>query len=242
MIRWILPVLNPKSNTKELIWPSLSLLFEIADTAPLSCFSSKADYSKTLIQLLEALIMDGGNLFNCSNGFLLGRDVLQEKKNCVIDISNLPSYIRHFIVDILVSHELVRRLYNRSKVDGAQIMYIIDEGDLLVSPESEKAFPASMSPLSMLARLGRELGLQATIGISSLQNTAPHFLSSACYTLVFNVSDVNSVMTACRALLLEPGSEHMLTALKPGQCLYRQSQGSWPHTIWCQVDYMAPAR
>lgn len=242
MIRWLLPILNPEPPNRELIWPSLGLLLEIAQSTPLSCFSSKADYGKTLIQLLEGLIMDGSDLFDCSNGFMLQRDVIQARKNCVIDISNLPDYLRHFIADLLIGRVLVSRLHNRYKTDRTDTIFCIDEADLLVSSKTEEAFGGGLSMISLLARLGRELGLQATVGISSLQNTAPHFLSSACYTMVYNVSDTNSVIAGRRALLLPPGAEHMLTALRPGQCLFRESQGPWPHTMWGQLDYIPPAR
>jgi len=242
IVHWALALLNPNPENQEILWPSLRLILEIVLYAGLTCFSSKADYSKTLIQLLESILQDSGSLLDCSNGFLVQRDVISAGKNCVIDVSNLPDYLRHYLMDCLIGQVLVSRLHNRHKVDRTDIMYCIDEGDLLVCRESENAFPNGLSPLSLMARLGRELGLQSTIGVSGLQNVAPHLLSSACYTMVFNVSDIDSVMTARRALLLEPGAEHMLTALKPGQCLFRESQGPWPHTMWCQLDYIPPAR
>jgi hypothetical protein len=242
IIHWALPVLNPAPHGNDLIWPSLKLILEIAENAPLSCFSSKADYGKTLTQLLQGLIMDSGELFNCSNGFLINRDLIQAKRNCVIDISNLPDYLRPYLSDCLISQELVRRLHKGQKLDRTDTMYVNDEGDLLTCLESEQVFADQMSPLSHMASLGRELGMQSTLGVSNIQKVAPHLLSSACYTLVFNVSDTDSVIAARRALLLEAGAELMLTALKPGQCLFRESQGAWPRTMWGQVDYISPAR
>ncbi len=242
IVYWALAILNPTPDETALTWPSLRLILEIVLYAGLLSFSSKADYSKTLIQLLEGLLQDSASLLDCADGFQIQRDIVQSGKNCVIDVSNLPDYLRHYLLDCLIGQELISRLNSGHKTDCTEVMYFIDEGDLLVHPDSERAFFPHLSPLSAMARLGRELGLQATIGVSGLQNVAPHLLSSACYTMVFNVSDNESVMTARRALLLQPGAEHMLTALKPGQCLFRESQGPWPHAMWCQVDYIPPRR
>ena len=241
IVHWALAILNPNPKEEPLTWPSLKLILEIVLKAGLLSFSSKADYSKTLIQLLEGVLQDSGSLLDCANGFQI-REIIQSGKNCVIDVSNLPDYLLHYLLDCLIGQELVSRLHNRHKTDRTEIMYLLDEGDLAVHPDSERAFHPSLSPLSAMARLGRELGMQSTIGISALQNVAPHLLSSACYRMIFNLSDAESVITARRALLLEPGAELMLTALKPGECLFRESQGPWPHTVWCQVDYIPPGR
>lgn len=236
-------MLNVPHTTKELIWPSLRMVLEaIMIREVLNCFSSKASYGETLIQALEGLIQDSGELFNCSNGLDIHRDVIQKKKHCIIDVSNLPAHVTRLIIDIVINQELVSRLFNNYKCDHTDIVYHIDEGDLIVGAEYEAVFTDGMSPLSKLCRLGRELGLQTNILISGLQNAGDHILRNICYTGVFNQTDSQSVYAAGLHLQLDPRCRRMFGALLPGQCLWRQTQASWNTAMWCQMDYVAPAR
>ncbi|MFC1782618.1 hypothetical protein ACFL02_03415 [Planctomycetota bacterium] len=235
--------LNTTSVNQELRWPSLKMVLEaIKIKAILACFSSKASYGETLIQALEGLIQDSGELFDCSNGLDIRRDVVQRKRHCVIDVSNRPAHIVRLVVDILINQELVSRLYNNYKCDHTDVCYVIDEGDLVVEAEHEAIFPDGMSPLSKLCRLGREMGMQTIMIISALQKAGDHILRNICYTFVFNLTDSESVYAASLHLQLDPRCQRMLGSLLPGQCIFRQTQSSWNNAMWCQMDYVAPAR
>ena len=235
--------LNNLSSNGKLIWPSLKMVLDaIKIKEVLNCFSSKASYGETLIQALEGLIQDSGGLFNCSNGLDIQRDVIQKKKHCVVDISNRPAPVVRLVVDILINQELVSRLYNNYKCDHTDVCYHVDEGDLVVEAEHEAVFPDGMSPLSKLCRLGREMGLQTTVLISALQKAGDHILRNTCYTFVFNLTDSESVYAAVLHLQLDRRCSRMLGSLLPGQCIFRQTQASWNNAMWCQMDYVPPAR
>ncbi|MHC4791959.1 MAG: helicase HerA domain-containing protein, partial [Planctomycetota bacterium] len=235
--------LNDPGINKKLIWPSLKMVLEaIKIKDVLNCFSSKASYGETLIQALTGLIQDSGELFNCSNGLDIQRDVIQKKKHCVIDISNRSAPVVRLVVDILINQELVSRLYNNYKCDHADVCYHVDEGDLVVEAEHEAVFPDGMSPLSKLCRLGREMGLQTTVVISALQKAGDHILRNTCYTFVFNLTDSESVYAAVLHLQLDRRCSRMLGSLLPGHCIFRQTQSSWNNAMWCKMDYVAPAR
>jgi len=235
--------LNDPGINKKLIWPSLKMVLEaIKIKEVLNCFSSKASYGETLIQALTGLIQDSGELFNCSNGLDIQRDVIQKKKHCVIDISNRSAPVVRLVVDILINQELVSRLYNNYKCDHADVCYHVDEGDLVVEAEHEAVFPDGMSPLSKLCRLGREMGLQTTVLISALQKAGDHILRNTCYTFVFNLTDSESVYAAVLHLQLDRRCARMIGSLLPGHCIFRQTQSSWNNAMWCKMDYVAPAR
>jgi hypothetical protein len=69
-----------------------------------------------------------------------------------------------------------------------------------------------------------------------------HIKRNIFYTFAFNQSDAASVYAACLHLQLDARCTVMLGSLPPGQCLFRQTQASWSMAMWCQMDYVAPAR
>ena len=163
------PDLQDVSVNRQLVWPPLKMVLEVSKRRDiLDAFSSKADYGKTLIQTLEGLMLDSGDLFDCCNGFDLNAELASEH-HCVFNVSNVPPYVTHILSDTLINQVLVSRLYNDYKCDHTDLVFLIDECDLLV--ESDVAnFKMGMSPLDRLHRLGRELGLMSVISISGIQN------------------------------------------------------------------------
>jgi hypothetical protein len=235
--------LNDPITNKELVWPSLKIILEaIKIKDVLECFSSKASYGETLIQALEGLIQDSGEIFNCSNGLDINRDIIQKKKHCIFEVPNLTAPVVRLITDIVINHVLVSRLYNNYKCDHTDVLYVVDEGDLLVEAERELAFPDGMSPGSKVNRLGRELGVGTIFLISGIQKVGEHIVRNAPYTFVFNLGDAESVYAACLHLQLDLRCQRMLGSLLPGQCIFRQTQASWNSAMWCEIDYVSPAR
>lgn len=235
--------LNKPCDEKPLIWPSLKLVLEaIKIKGVLDCFSSKASYGQTLIQALEGLVQDSGEIFNCSNGLDINKDIIGKKRHLIVDVSNQTAPVVRLISDILMNQVLVSRLYNNYKCDHTDVFFIGDEGDLLVEAERELAFPDGMSPGSKVNRLGRELGIGTIFLISGLQKAGEHILRNACYTFVFGMSDAESVHAACRHLQIDPRCQRLLGSLLPGQCLFRQTQSSWNSTVLCEMDNVEPPR
>ena len=234
--------LNHPHCGKKLIWPSPRTVLEaIKKRGIMKVFAGKVGYGETLIQGLDGLLQDSMKVFECSNGLDLNKDIIQQKKHCILDLSNTPAHVLRLIADILHSQVLVSRLYNKYKCDHTDLYFLADEGDLLVEAEREAAFPDGMSPGSKINRLGREMGIGTIFLVSAPQKIGEHILRNARYTFVFNLSDAQSVFTACRHLQLDPRCQRMLGFLPPGQCLFRQAQ-AWTNTVWCQVDYVPPAR
>jgi hypothetical protein len=69
-----------------------------------------------------------------------------------------------------------------------------------------------------------------------------HIKRNTYYTFAFSLSDAESAYTACLHLQLDPRCQRMLGSLTPGQCIFRQTQATWTNAMWCQMDFLAPAR
>ena len=160
--------LEDASVAKDLTWPPLSMVLEIAKKKEiLAIYSSKGDYGKTLIQALDGLLYDSESLFDCCNGLDINKEIIEAKSHCVFNVSITPSYIRHLITDIAINQVMIRKLHLNYKCDHTDEVFLIDECDLLV--ESDVAnFSDGMSPLDLLHRLGRELGLMSIVSISGI--------------------------------------------------------------------------
>lgn len=242
MIDWFVTKLNPDPG-KTLIYPSLEMILEACkNNRFLDCFSSKAAYGQTLVQALEGLIHDSNGMFDCSNGLDLQKDVIDKKKHAIFNTANLPAYVTNTLSDRVIDAQLVPRLHNQYKCDRSEVIYLLDESDLLVATSSEEKFPDKMSPLSKLERLGREMGLGACVGISSINNATTHILINSPYIIAHNHNDSASVAAARLALQLDSGCDRLLTSLQKGQCIFRQTQSMWTRAIWCECDYFAPPR
>jgi len=158
--------LEDASVAKDLIWPPLKMVLDVARKKDiLKIFASKADYGKTLIQMLEGLIYDSGSLFNCCNGLDLNT-VIQEKCHCVFNVSNAQPYITHLITDLLINQVMARKLYLNYKCDHTDEIFLLEESDFLI--DSDVTNFSGLSPLDKLHRLGRELGLMSIVSISGI--------------------------------------------------------------------------
>ena len=159
--------LDDASVARDLIWPPLKMVLEVARRKDiLQIFASKADYGKTLIQMLEGLIYDSGHLFDCCNGLDLN-SLIREKCHCVFNVSNAQPYITHLITDLLINQVMVRKLYLNYKCDHTDEIFVLEESDLLIDADVA-SFGGSLSPLDKLHRLGRELGVMSICSISGI--------------------------------------------------------------------------
>ena len=175
IIATLLPLLNKGLNRKDLndpsvssdlIWPSLETILKITQEKKImEIFSSKAVYSQSLSQSLEGLLQDSGELFNCCNGLDIN-DIFQKQRHCIIHTLNLPAYVTHIITDICINQVLVKRIAENYKTDHTDIIFVLDECDLLLGSDISN-FP-DLSPLDKLFRLGREMGVMSIVNISGI--------------------------------------------------------------------------
>ncbi|MFA7281364.1 MAG: hypothetical protein WC100_14870 [Sterolibacterium sp.] len=241
MIRWHLPLMNPDSQT-PLRWPSLKDILELARCVPLTTFAAKPDYEKTLIQFLETAT-NATHVTDCARGLDIERDIIGQGKSLVLEMSNFePASLRRSLINTLIAQPLYSRIHRKVKGDRPQAVFILDESDQDVSHEADLEYPDQMSTLSQALRWGRELRLLFAIGLSRLSLAGGFVKAEPSYHMIFNQSDARSIREARETLLLPPGAEAMLPALRPGQCIFRQAQSCWTHPIKAQMDYQPVRR
>lgn len=243
MMRNVVGFLNKNRAGLPPIVPDFRLLKEIALHVPLTLWARKPDYLNTLIQLLE-VIADNCPMFETFSGIDLERDVVSKGKSCVIEIPTIyPSWLRLFIIDLMLARLLYGRIHRRHKVDTTEIIIYIDEADQDVSfLSSDAVYADGYSILAQLLRMGREYGIMVVIGVGTLGQMSKFVSSSFQYKFNFNISEGDQILYAKRNILLPHGAEQMLPALDPGECIVQQSQLGWSHPMACTVDYFPSDR
>jgi len=223
------------------IWPSPEQILQTILSGGLEQWARKADYAKSLTQAIDDLVYNSGKLFVCS-GFDLNQ-LAAQGKHAVINLGRITvPWIRSLLVDILVSQIFHPRRSLQHKTDRTEIVLIIDEADEFVSRHQEQAFFDQTSPISLLLKQGREMGVMAVLSVSVLSRVSPMILANSTDQWMFNQADTESILSAARTLLLPPGGERQISALPPGVAVVRQSLSKWPHAMVVNVDYVPPYR
>lgn len=239
VIHWLLPILNPEPVQGPLRYPSLRLILQTLRQAAPECFSTRSDYTKWLVQQLTGLLQDSGELFDTFNGLELNRDTLEPRKHLIFNIANLPDYLRHLVIDLLILQVMVPRLHRGLKhANPTGILFLIDESDLLL--KSEGCYIDGLSPLSQAIRQMREEKVMMTLGVSALENVPQQILIDARDFIIFNMGKADSVALARKTLQIDPRCDQMISSLPPGHCLVRSLQSKWTSTVYGKPDFVPP--
>lgn len=242
VLAWLLTQLNATGKPVAR-WPSLPLVLDVLRSSIADMWSSKVEYTRSLVAPLEAAVHASENQINVFAGIDLERDVISRRRSIVLDLSNLhPTWWQHFLISLLLAQLLYGRMYRGHRVDRTEAVIFLDEADELVSQQAEARFGTSLSVVSNLLKRAREYGLQCVIGVSHLSGVSRHVLTNPQYHLLFNLPSAESAAVACRTLMLPANAIEMFPTLRSGQCLYRASQSPWPHAMLAEIDYVSPAR
>jgi hypothetical protein len=224
--RWLYPLLNRS--------PSPELIMDCLTHAPSNCWGEKLDYISFLVQALQGYIIEGGGNFSAEKGFD-ATYYLEKGINCVLDIANCePAYRRYIILDIILLQILLHAIHNHKKCNYVRTCIVIDEADLFVQPSAQAVYPDGISPITLMARLAREYGIQIIISVSGLQNVAPYLRTGCDSLIVHKCTDAYSI----RAIEETLGMQHLeklIPALKEGQCIFRYASCSYPYPFLGQV-------
>ncbi len=238
---WLMPILNPHPQPGQpLVAPSVRLLRDVLFHSPPYCWGEKSEYVHTLVQALNTLLADASGLFDAENGFDVNA-VVAQGKHCTIDIADLePPYLRYIVCDLIILQILLNRIHHHLKTNRTQVCFGWDEADFFVRPSAQSVYPQGLSPISLLARLAREYGIQLFLSVSALQNVAPYLLSSAECLIAMGSVDWLSIACVQQALGLERGTERLLPRLRPGQAIIRLADTPYPYPFLGQVRYIEP--
>lgn len=237
-MRGLLAALNPQP-TDSLRFPDFRLILEVLRRVPKRTFSERDSYLESSMQILEDVVQGTGALFCTSNGLDLERDLISKGESAVISMPLLsPSWISHFVADLLVLQLLVGRAHRGQLTNRPEVFLVIDEADDDVAWDNERQFPSSMSPICRGMRLLREFGVGICLGVGSLAGLSRQVLNAATYHFVFKQSDDHAMDVASSVLMLPPGANAIIPTLQPGECLVRVPY--WPHAMLASIHH-APA-
>ena len=237
-ILWLLAHLNP-DGAEPLVWPDFQMLLDLNTIAPPGLFSAKADYNRSLLQVLEGVCLGAGDCTATSNGLDLQRDVIDAGKwVCVISLAQLsPPWLTGFILDILGMQLLHYCAANEHRPGWTDKIMVVDEADSYVSAMAEAAFPSGMGVCSRLFRLGRLWGIGVVLGLGEMALAARHVLGSASHHFVFSLKHSADVIAARDTLRLQDRAEDIIPALEPGEAVIRLP-GTWSYAMLAQMDYV----
>jgi hypothetical protein len=224
--RWLYPLLDGP--------PSPELIRDCLTNAPPNCWGEKLDYISFLVQALQGYIIEGGGSFSAEKGFD-ATSYLEKGVHCVLDMANCePAYRRYIILDIILLQILLHAIHNHKKSNHVRICIVIDEADLFVQPSAQAVYPDSLSPITLIARLAREYGIQIIISVSGLQNVAAYLRTGCDCIIVHKSTDAESIRVIQDTLGI-PHLERLLPALKEGQCIFRYASCAYPYPFLGQV-------
>ncbi len=240
LLRWLLAALNPHPSDR-LIWPTFGLLLDVLTACPHTMWSTKAGYSRSLRQHLDAIVLSSGTTFDAAQGFQV-ETLIAQGKSAVLAMPNMePSSSRQMFTDIILLQALCSRIQRAHRVDAPEVIFIIDEADADVGARTESMFPDEMCPVSKCFKQGREFGISVCVGLTSLESASRYVLSNATNYFIFRMNDAASVYEAARTLMLPSHGGLRLGFLQQGECLFKQV-GPWPHAMVGKIDYMPPCR
>jgi hypothetical protein len=170
-IDWVLPYLNPQPTTR-LLYPGPKSLLRLLNLAQPTFFSTKAPYTESARQALDKLIRISGPLFDTARGLDL-TELLAAGQSCVIQMPNLDYRVACLLVDLLLGQLLLDRRTRQIKTNQVHAVICIDECDQLIAHATAAAGFSDQAPvLPMLAKHGRELGLELALGASHLSGVS----------------------------------------------------------------------
>jgi len=229
--QWLYPLLSGP--------PSPELILDCLTNAPSNCWGEKLDYIAYLVQALQGHIIDGGGTFSAEKGFDV-TEYIEKGIHCILDVANCePPYRRYVIIDTILLQILLNVIHNHKKTDHVHTCIVIDEADLCAQPSTQEAYQDSLSPLTLMARLAREYGIQIIISVSGLQNVAPYIRSGCDCLIVHRSTDSKSIRVIEDTLGIHNLGK-LLPALKDGQCIFRYSSCAYPYPFLGQVKLIEP--
>ena len=237
LMRWLVGVMN--SNSPEmLLFPDFQLMLDVAYQLPKTAFASKTQYLESLIQYLAGVTQASGELFRTFNGLDLERDLIREGQSAVFSMANLsPPFLNQFIADVMVLQLLIGRMARGYRRDDPDVLLVFDDCDSIVSHDNERQFQTAMPPITQCARQGRELGIGLALGFGALGPVCEQILNGMSHHFFFRSPHDDCANAAKRALGLPQGSQNLIQALLPGECVAK-IPSRWSHGMLCRIDYV----
>lgn len=229
------------ARTEQPLFPDFQLLLETLRFLPRKAFAEKGQYLDSVIHVLNGVTQASGQLFSSFRGLDLEEDLIRQGQSAVISVPNLaPAWLNHFVADLLILQLLLGRIARRQRVGDPEVLLILDDADDIVSEDNERLFVGSRPPAVAGLRLLREFGVGICLGVGSLNPVSEQIRNSVGRIFVFcNPNDCAEV--AKRSLGMPQGSEGIIRALRPGECVVRLP-GPWAQVFLAEINACLPDR
>lgn len=235
MLRWVVGIMNSQPS-EQLLFPDFQLLLDVAHNLPKRVFAEKAQYLESLTQYLEGVTQASEDLFRTFNGLDLERDLISKGLSAVISVPNLsPPWLNQFVADLFVLQLLLGRISRQQRANAPEVLLILDDCDAIVSRDNERLFLTGMPPIVQGLRMLREFGVGIAVGVGSLRPVSEQVLNSMSYHFVFRNPHDDCANAAKRSLGLPHGSQTIIQALEPGECVVRLP-GPWSNAFLGRFD------
>ena len=217
-------------------WLSLRALVQLIKKLPVKMIAHKPIYKETALQVLEYLQRNSGQLFDCEQGFDVHKHLIRRRKCAVIDCTTVNPVCAQIVANLLALQIFFPRLIHGQTSHSTNFVLMIDESDSLVSKEAGSIYPEGYNIVGQLLKQGRAFGVMVCLGMTALGNCSEFISSNASYHFILNQNDPASVTQAAYTLI-NPECRQLVSSLKCGECLYKESMGPVPYPMLTEVDY-----
>ena len=229
------------ASSKNISWPSLPLIHQFSKLLPSHIVSGKPRYKQSFDHQLGNVLENTAQLFTAKEGFDVVKHLITPGRCAVIDCPNLHPSILIFFVNLLILQLMFSRVMLMQTSNSTNFVLVIDESDSLCSYETSRLFEGSYSPLAQLLKQGREFGIRVCLGMTNLGRCDPFITANAGELVFFQQQNTASVIEAAKALL-QPDSQILLSSMKRGNAIFRESLGIVSYGMLLEADYVEPAK
>lgn len=217
--------------------PTFQNALEVAEYIPPTLFGGKPEYMAFLRHTLLNLLHASGELWDAHVSLDINHDVICPGQSICIDITNVrPDYLRLFITDLICSQIMLPRLHSGAG-NERRVLIVLDEADEDLLPGANAGYTASLPPISLILKQGREFRVGCMLGLSHLGGVSPFVRNNATYQIAFAPADPNTLAETAKALQIATQYGYrMLSTLPIGQCIAVETLGTYPHPMLVTVD------
>lgn len=227
------PITNPVS------FPSPLLIEQLMNYLPARMITTKHIYLESALHKIRFLRRIAGDLFEAERGFDIFEHLIKSGKCAVINCAGLNPILIDLSVNILSLQFNFTKISLNEMSQQTTYVVVVDEGDQLASREASAKYPEGYSEYARGFKQKRAFGGMDILGLTSFASCDPIITANTTNYFIFNQADSNSIYEASKTLL-EPHSKHLISSLKCGQAISKETMGNIPYGIPVNID-LVPA-
>jgi len=220
-------------------WPSLPNALDYVMRMPGSSFSKHADYKGSLVNELQGLLDDTGEIFDTSDGIDIDAHMLTPGGIFVLQMETLDVPAQQVIISLIVMYIIHARIARNVRNPPLEVLIVLDEAQLVLSLAADRASANGIAPVAQAVIAGREMG----VGFIIVPHLLPDISRVVCaeaktLMTVGGLGDSDSIEIASRMMNLPARAKTMIPRLGRGQALVREigKGGSYSDAFLVDID------